>query len=103
MTETTLSEAPAVVGTARTSTPKLTVSVQKLAKSYGRREVLTDVTFDVPRGVLLGIQGENGAGKSTLLKCLVGLIKPDRGQVEVHGTVGLLPPGTGDDREPHGR
>jgi ABC-2 type transport system ATP-binding protein len=67
------------------------ISVRSVAKKYGRRQILHDVTFDVPPGLLVGIQGENGSGKSTLLKCLVGLLRPDRGEVLVGGRVGYCP------------
>jgi ABC-2 type transport system ATP-binding protein len=62
-----------------------------LTKAYGRRKVLRGVSFAVPAGLLVGIEGENGAGKSTLLKCLVGLLKPDRGQVTAAGRLGYCP------------
>ncbi|GIH22233.1 ABC transporter ATP-binding protein [Acrocarpospora phusangensis] len=67
------------------------ITVRGLAKRYRRRRVLEDVSFTVPRGMLTGIQGENGAGKSTLLKCLVGLLKPDAGQIVLDGRVGYCP------------
>lgn len=67
------------------------VAVRSLAKRYGRRRVLVDVSFIVARGTLVGIEGENGAGKSTLLKCLVGLLRPDSGEIAVHGRVGYCP------------
>ena len=49
-----------------------------------------DVSFEVRRGECLGLVGHNGAGKTTLLKMLSGLIKPDRGRIEMHGRVGAL-------------
>jgi len=49
-----------------------------------------DVSFTVNRGECLGLIGPNGSGKSTLLKMINGLIKPDRGQIKVHGRVGAL-------------
>ena len=67
------------------------VAVRSLAKRYGRRRVLVDVSFTVERSALVGIEGENGAGKSTLLKCLVGLLRPDEGEVRVHGRIGYCP------------
>jgi len=67
------------------------VAVRSLAKRYGRRRVLVDVSFTVERSALVGIEGENGAGKSTLLKCLVGLLRPDAGEVRVHGRIGYCP------------
>lgn len=67
------------------------VEVRSLAKRYGRRKVLVDVSFTVPPALLVGVQGENGAGKSTLLKCLVGLLKPDHGEVVVRESMGYCP------------
>jgi lipopolysaccharide transport system ATP-binding protein len=49
-----------------------------------------DVSFELRRGECLGLVGRNGAGKTTLLKMLNGLIKPDRGRVEMRGRVGAL-------------
>lgn len=49
-----------------------------------------DVSFEVRRGECLGLIGHNGAGKSTLLKMLNGLIRPDKGTIEMHGRVGAL-------------
>lgn len=51
---------------------------------------LCDVSFSVGPGEVLGIIGPNGAGKSTLLKLLTGILKPDRGRMEVRGKVGAL-------------
>ena len=49
-----------------------------------------DVSFELRRGECLGLIGGNGAGKTTLLKMLNGLIKPDRGRIEMRGRVGAL-------------
>jgi lipopolysaccharide transport system ATP-binding protein len=49
-----------------------------------------DVSFELKRGECLGLIGRNGAGKTTLLRMLNGLIKPDRGRVELRGRVGAL-------------
>jgi lipopolysaccharide transport system ATP-binding protein len=49
-----------------------------------------DTSFEVRRGECLGLIGHNGAGKTTLLKMLTGLIKPDRGRIEMRGRVGAL-------------
>ena len=49
-----------------------------------------DISFELKRGECLGLIGRNGAGKSTLLKMLNGLIKPDRGRIEMYGRVGAL-------------
>ena len=51
---------------------------------------VNDVSFELQRGECLGLIGPNGAGKSTLLKMLNGLIKPDRGRIQIRGRVGAL-------------
>ncbi len=69
--------------------------------TYGRRGVLEDATFSVPRGSMTGIVGPNGGGKSTLLKAVLGLVSAERGEVELLGRpvdrrarrlVGYVPP-----------
>lgn len=51
---------------------------------------VNDISFELRRGECLGLIGHNGAGKTTLLKMLNGLIKPDRGRIEMNGRVGAL-------------
>jgi lipopolysaccharide transport system ATP-binding protein len=51
---------------------------------------VSDVSFELKRGECLGLIGRNGAGKTTLLKILNGLIKPDKGRIEIQGRVGAL-------------
>lgn len=51
---------------------------------------LKDVSFELRRGECLGLIGRNGAGKTTLLRMLNGLIKPDKGRIEMRGHVGAL-------------
>jgi lipopolysaccharide transport system ATP-binding protein len=51
---------------------------------------VNDVSFELKRGECLGLIGRNGAGKTTLLRMLNGLIKPDRGRIEMRGRVGAL-------------
>jgi lipopolysaccharide transport system ATP-binding protein len=56
----------------------------------GEFYAVRDVSFELRRGECLGLIGHNGAGKTTLLKMLNGLIKPDRGRIEMNGRVGAL-------------
>jgi len=61
------------------------ISVVNLRVSYGEREVLHGISFDVRRGETLVILGGSGSGKSTLLRTLMGLEKPSAGQVWIKG------------------
>jgi len=61
------------------------ISVASLRVSYGEREVLHGISFDVCRGEILVILGGSGSGKSTLLRTLVGLEKPSGGEVWIKG------------------
>lgn len=51
---------------------------------------LQDISFELRRGECLGLLGRNGAGKTTLLKMLNGLMKPDKGRIELRGKIGAL-------------
>ena len=48
---------------------------------YGRRAVLTDISFEIPEGDFLGLVGPNGAGKTTILRALLGSLDPLGGSV----------------------
>ena len=67
------------------------LNVADVARAFGRRPVLRGVTFSARRGEMVGIVGENGAGKSTLLRILAGLLRPDRGRVDLWGRIGYCP------------
>jgi ABC-type multidrug transport system ATPase subunit len=67
------------------------LQARDLHKAYGRRTVLQGVSVAVAPGTLVGIVGENGAGKSTLLRILAGELAPDRGTVELRGSLGYCP------------
>lgn len=55
----------------------------QLAKAYSGRPVVRDVSFEVPRGQIIGLLGPNGAGKTTSFYMVVGLVKPDGGKVQI--------------------
>ncbi len=61
------------------------ISVENLRVSYGEREVLHGISFDVRRGETLVILGGSGSGKSTLLRTLVGLERPSGGEAWIKG------------------
>ena len=56
-----------------------------LVKNFGRRRVVDGVEFDVAKGEIVGLLGPNGAGKTTSFRMTCGMIKPDRGTVELQG------------------
>lgn len=64
-------------------TKKLDVS--NVSKSYGKNEILHDVSFSVMNREFLSILGPSGCGKTTLLRILIGLLEPDRGTVRKDG------------------
>src|SRR6201993_558566 len=53
----------------------------EISKSYGGRRVVHDVSLTVARGEIVGLLGPNGAGKTTSFYMVVGLVKPDKGEV----------------------
>jgi len=61
------------------------ISLRDLRVSYGEREILHGVSFDVLRGETMVILGGSGSGKSTLLRTLVGLEKPSSGEIRLKG------------------
>ncbi|HEY1540727.1 MAG TPA: ATP-binding cassette domain-containing protein, partial [Solirubrobacteraceae bacterium] len=71
--------AAAATDAAAPEAPSLVVS--GVAKSFGERRAVRDVSFEVARGELLAIIGPNGAGKTTLLSMLGGIRAPDAGSV----------------------
>ena len=61
------------------------ISLRGVTKSFGAHTVLADISFDVPRGRITAILGPSGTGKSVLLKNIIGLLRPDRGEIWVDG------------------
>lgn len=61
------------------------ISVTSLSKYYGRQPAVDDISFEVPKGQILGLLGPNGAGKSTTMKMLTGYLAPTSGSIAVAG------------------
>ena len=74
-----------------TAVPK--IRVRALCKSFGEKTVLAGVDLDVAVGESVVVIGGSGTGKSVLIKCILGLLEPDAGTVEVDGepAVGIKP------------
>jgi branched-chain amino acid transport system ATP-binding protein len=69
------------------------LDVRSVSRRFGGLQALSEVTFSVNRGEIVGVIGPNGAGKTTLFSTLVGLIRPDAGTVTLDGKnlAGLKP------------
>jgi energy-dependent translational throttle protein EttA len=63
------------------------VEAKNLSKSYGDKVLFENLSFNLPRGGIVGVIGPNGAGKTTLFKLIVGKEKPDAGSLRVGETV----------------
>ncbi len=59
------------------------ITVRHLAKKYGDNEVVRGLDLDIQRGECFGLLGPNGAGKTTTLKMLLGLVRPDVGEIHI--------------------
>jgi simple sugar transport system ATP-binding protein len=62
------------------------LSARGITKRYGQVEALRGVDFDVDEGQIVALIGDNGAGKSTFVKTVTGVIQPDEGTIELHGS-----------------
>jgi ABC-2 type transport system ATP-binding protein len=76
------------------------ISIQNFSKSFGRRKVVNDLSFDVNKGEIFAFLGTNGAGKTTTIRCLLDIYQPDSGSLlinskpyrhDVSSTIGYLP------------
>jgi phospholipid/cholesterol/gamma-HCH transport system ATP-binding protein len=64
---------------------EIVIDIEHLKKSFGKTEILKDINLQVERGETVVTLGKSGTGKSVTLKCIVGLIYPDSGKVNVLG------------------
>ena len=61
------------------------IEIAGLTKRFGRLDVLRGIDLVIARGRVTAVLGPNGAGKSTLIKCMLGLVRPDAGEVRIDG------------------
>ena len=61
------------------------IQINNLTKSYNKILVLKDVTLSIAPGKIIAIMGPNGSGKTTILKCVLGLVRPDSGEISIKG------------------
>ena len=67
----------------------LVIEANHLGKGFGDRLLIEDLSFNLPKGGIVGVIGPNGAGKTTLFRMLVGQEKPDTGELRIGETVQL--------------
>ena len=60
------------------------ISLQKISLSYNKRQILDDVSFNIREGEICGLLGPNGVGKSTIFNIIVGLVKPNYGNIFIN-------------------
>jgi phospholipid/cholesterol/gamma-HCH transport system ATP-binding protein len=63
----------------------IVAEIKHLKKSFGKSDILKDINFKLNAGENLTILGQSGSGKSVLIKCMVGLIEPDGGEINLLG------------------
>lgn len=61
------------------------VTLKNLSKSYGKKQVVQDISLTIPQGAIFGFIGPNGAGKSTTMKMILGLVPPSSGSIHLFG------------------
>ena len=59
------------------------IKLEKISLSFGKREILDNISFSINEGQILGLLGPNGVGKSTIFNIITGLIKPNKGSISI--------------------
>ena len=67
------------------SQPPLAIQIDQLVRRYGRTDAVNGLTLHAPQGRCYGFFGRNGAGKTTTIKCLLNLLRPTAGRLQVLG------------------
>ncbi len=60
------------------------ITLKKISLSYSKRQILDDISFNIREGEICGLLGPNGVGKSTIFNIIVGLIKPNYGEIYIN-------------------
>ncbi len=60
------------------------IKLTNIYKSFGRKKVLQNINFEIKKGAITGLLGPNGAGKTTTMRIIAGILKPDRGSVQIN-------------------
>lgn len=61
------------------------INIKDLHKSFGKIKVLTGIDLEIKHGGIFAVLGPNGSGKTTLIKCILGMVVPDSGSIEING------------------
>ncbi|MEI7455795.1 MAG: ABC transporter ATP-binding protein [Nitrosomonadales bacterium] len=67
------------------ATPHITLRARNLTRSFGKQQIIHDLSLELKRGEVLGLLGHNGAGKSTTLQMLTGCLLPGSGEIDICG------------------
>ena len=59
------------------------IQIENLHKKFGRNQVLFNLDLDIHSGGIFAVLGPNGSGKTTLIKCILGMVIPSSGEIEV--------------------
>ena len=61
------------------------IEIESVCLKFGKRKVLSNISFEIIPGKIIGIVGPNGSGKTSLLKIIAGILRPDSGTVKING------------------
>ena len=67
------------------NTPLPRISIRELSKSFGQKNILNKINLEIMPGTSMAVIGMSGTGKSVLIKCVLGLLRPDEGEILVDG------------------
>ena len=61
------------------------LTIQNVSRYFGKKPAVHDLSLSIPTGGILGLLGQNGAGKTTTIRMILGLLKPDQGEILWNG------------------